>query len=313
MKNSTNTKKILINFASYGLLQIVNILVGFILPRLYLQIYGSEINGVIATINNFISYFSYVEAGLGLTLMYALYKPLAENNYDSINQIVTTTKKTYRKISIIYFTLVVIFAIVFPLLSEKTQLSYLDFSLLIVVISAYGAFDYLFMSKYRLLLTADQKEYVISIAMSIAQVLRFIFVFLLLKIDNISVVVVKIAPVLTIFIRTILLRIYVKKHYPNVKFNVNSKYDIKKTSNISALLLQMSISLNLTLPAILVSQMVGYKESSVFSVYYMVISTVISFASIFSSGIAPTLGKKFNLMKMLQIYLRNIIFSYQIC
>ena len=320
MKNSTNTKKILINFASYGLLQIVNILVGFILPRLYLQIYGSEINGVIATINNFISYFSYVEAGLGLTLMYALYKPLAENNYDSINQIVTTTKKTYRKISIIYFTLVVIFAIVFPLLSEKTQLSYLDFSLLIVVIGAYGAFDYLFMSKYRLLLTADQKEYVISIAMSIAQVLRFIFVFLLLRVDNISVVVVKIAPVLTIFIRTILLRIYVKKHYPNVKFNVNSKYDIKKTSNISALLLQMSISLNLTLPAILVSQMVGYKESSVFSVYYMVISTVISFASIFSSGIAPTLGKKIqshedvtNLFEEYNFFISNLLSILFIC
>ena len=95
MKNN-NTKKVLINFGSYALLQLVNILVGFILPRLYLQVYGSEINGVISTINNFISYFSYIEAGMGLTLMYALYKPLAENNYDSINKIVTITKKTYK-------------------------------------------------------------------------------------------------------------------------------------------------------------------------------------------------------------------------
>lgn len=287
-----NSNKILKNFLWYGVLQIVNILVGFVLPRLYLKIFGSEVNGVISTINNFISYFAYVEAGLGLTLMYSLFKPLAEKNYDSINNVVTTAKKSYFKISAIYFCLVVGLTIIFPLLSKDTTLSFIEFALLILVIGLYGALDYFFMAKYRVLLTADQKEYVISIAMAIAQLVRFILTFLLLQIDGISVVLAKCAPIITIFLRTLILKVYVKKKYPQVTFKSTGVEKIDIKNNYNALLMQIGISLNISFPAIIVSQISGYMNSSVFSVYHFVVSTVISLISIFSSGIAPTLGKK---------------------
>lgn len=70
--------RLLTNMMSYAVLQIVNMMVGLFLPRLYLAVYGSEINGVVSTVNSFISYFSYLEAGLGLTLIHSLFKPLAK-------------------------------------------------------------------------------------------------------------------------------------------------------------------------------------------------------------------------------------------
>ena len=290
MKN--NSSKIIKNFLWFGILQIVNILVGFILPRMYLKIYGSEVNGIISTINNFISYFSYVEAGVGLTLMYSLFKPLAEKNYSGIDNVVTTAKKSYFKISFIYFFLVVGLTIIFPIVSKDTTLSFIEFALLIFVIGLYGALDYFFMAKYRVLLTADQKEYVIAIAMSIAQLIRFVLTFLLLQIEGISVVLAKCAPILTIFLRTIILKIYVKKKYPQITFKSNSEEKVDLKNNYNALLMQIGISLNISFPAIIVSQISGYMDSSVFSVYHFVVSTVISLISIFSSGISPTLGKK---------------------
>ena len=60
MKNKDKKQgRLITNMASYAVLQIVNMLVGLFLPRLYLAVYGSEVNGIISTANSFISYFSY--------------------------------------------------------------------------------------------------------------------------------------------------------------------------------------------------------------------------------------------------------------
>ena len=97
MKNQPKNQ-LLFNMGSYAGLQIVNMLVGLFLPRLYLAVYGSEVNGIISTINSFVTYFSYLEAGLGLTLIHSLFKPLAENDVSSTNGILTFSKKQYQKI-----------------------------------------------------------------------------------------------------------------------------------------------------------------------------------------------------------------------
>ena len=80
----TRTEKFLKNSASTALLQVITMLSGFIIPRVMLDIYGSEINGLISSITQFINYFMLVEAGLSAAVVYSLYKPLAEKDYTKI-------------------------------------------------------------------------------------------------------------------------------------------------------------------------------------------------------------------------------------
>ena len=54
------TKKFIYNSIAAAILQMLITLVGLILPRMYLITYGSEVNGLISTIVQFVSYFSYV-------------------------------------------------------------------------------------------------------------------------------------------------------------------------------------------------------------------------------------------------------------
>ena len=72
----SRTKKFLYNSISTGFFQIVLMISGLITPRIMLKYYGSEINGLISSINQFIVYFNLVEAGLSGAAIYALYKPL---------------------------------------------------------------------------------------------------------------------------------------------------------------------------------------------------------------------------------------------
>lgn len=290
VKNKNN--RLLVNIISYALLQITNILVGLVLPRLYLKTYGSEVNGIISTVNSFTTYFSYLEAGLGLTLIHSLFKPLSTNDYREINGILTYSKKQYKKISLIYFVLIICLSLIFPFIKLSNDLSTFEFVCLVFVIGLYGAVDFYTMSKYRVLLTADRKEYVISFASIIAQLLRFIFVWLLLKI-KLSVVYVKIVPILTLVVRSLILKVYITKKYPNASYNENTISSVETTSNRwDALLLQISISTSTALPILLVSQFLGYKEANVYAIYSLVASILISIVSAMSSGVSPLFGKR---------------------
>ncbi len=291
MKNN-GQGRLIANMASYAALQLVNMLVGLFLPRLYLAVYGSEVNGVISTANSFISYFSYLEAGIGLTLIHALFRPLAEHNTAQTNGILAYCQKQYRHISGLYFILVVALSLLFPLLSPSDALSRWEFTSLVFVIGAYGALDFYTMAKFRVLLTADRKEYVISNAYILAQLLRFCFVWLLLSF-HISVVFVKIVPILTLLVRSLILRAYVRRNYPDVNYAVSPSNDLSATNDRwDALLLQISINTSVSLPTIIISQVLGFQEANVYAVYSMIASTTVSIVSALSSGVAPKMGQE---------------------
>lgn len=283
--------RLLSNMVSYAVLQIVNMLVGLFLPRLYLSVYGSEINGIISTVNSFTTYFAYLEAGLGLTLIHSLFKPLADEDVETTNGILSFSKRQYQKISYIYFVLVVALSLVFPFLKTANDIGKIEFISLVFVIGLYGALDFYSMAKYRVLLTADRKEYVISNAMTVAQLLRFVMVWALLRL-HISVVFVKIVPIVTLLVRSLILKLYVAKRYPGYSFSVGETTVVSASKDRwDALLLQISISTSVSLPTIIVSQVLGYKEANVFAVYSLVISAMISIVSALSSGVSPMLGR----------------------
>ena len=96
------TRKFLINSITTGAYQFILMITGFVTPQIMLRFYGSEVNGLISPINQFFIYFSLVEAGLSGAAIYALYKPLADQNYKEINAIVAAAKKFYNQSGLIF-------------------------------------------------------------------------------------------------------------------------------------------------------------------------------------------------------------------
>ena len=46
------------------LLQVVTLAVGFIVPQVIIKVYGSETNGLVSSLTQFVGYISLVEAGI---------------------------------------------------------------------------------------------------------------------------------------------------------------------------------------------------------------------------------------------------------
>ena len=80
-KKDTQTKyNILVSI----LYQFITAAVGLVLPRFILNSYGSEINGIVQSVNQFLSYTVMLECGLGGMIAASFYKPLAYGDNNAI-------------------------------------------------------------------------------------------------------------------------------------------------------------------------------------------------------------------------------------
>ena len=91
-KNIERNKNLKLNTISSLGYQLVNIICNFILPRLILGAYGSVVNGLVNSITQFLQVIGFLELGVGSVVQSALYKPLAEKNYESVSKVVASAQ-----------------------------------------------------------------------------------------------------------------------------------------------------------------------------------------------------------------------------
>ena len=178
------------NSASTAFLQIMTMLVGFFIPRIIIDVYGSEINGLVTSIIQFIAYFNLVEAGISGAAVWALYKPLAEDDNKTLSAIIVTAKNFYNKAGYIFVSLTLGLAIIYPAFIKVYSLSYIEVFLLVLILGVSGALEFFTLAKYRVLLTAAQKTYIISIASVCAIVLNALIIAFLAYL-NFNIVIVR--------------------------------------------------------------------------------------------------------------------------
>lgn len=285
----SRSRKFLLNSIFTSTMQIVTMIVGFILPRIILVTYGSELNGLVSSITQFISYFNLVEAGLSGAAVYALYKPLANDNHKDINGILSASKIFYNQAGYIFVSLTLGLAFIYPLLVNSNDISSLNIFLLVLILGVNGALEFFTLAKYRALLTADQKTYVISIATTIAIIINtiIIYIFSSLKID---IVVVRFIALFSIFLRSIILMIYCRKNYKYLDYSVKPN-KVALNKRWDALYLQILGTIHTGAPTIIITAFLkNLSLVSVYSIYNMVLSGVNNLLSIFVSGLSASFG-----------------------
>ena len=150
------------NMAANLFLQIVVFLSGIILPRFILEAYGSTVNGMITSVNQFLTYLSLAEAGVATASVVALYNPLALGRKDEINSILSATRKFYNRSGMLFFVLTAVLVLIYPFFITG-QLEHSLVRGMIAVLAGSTLIDYFFLGKYRVLLNANQAGYVVAL------------------------------------------------------------------------------------------------------------------------------------------------------
>ena len=210
----SSQQKLKANMISSLVLQITVFISGIILPRLFIESYGSRVNGLISSIQQFLGFITLGEMGIGAVIQFNLYKPLSEKKWDEISAIVTSANRFFNKLLKCIVIYIVILAVCLPI-KVLGQFSYLYTCTLVMSISISYIMQYYFGMTYRQLLDADQISFV-RIIPQIVQIIINLIVCVLLIRSKVSIQVVKMITSILYSIQPVVIYIYCKKKYPRV-------------------------------------------------------------------------------------------------
>ena len=165
----THSKKIKFNMISVVLCQIVTIAISFILPRLYIENFGSGVNGVLSTVKQIFSYLCLLEAGVGLATSQALLRPVATKSRGEINGILAATKQHYIKVGLVYGTAVLLIAAVYGF-AVDTGLDPFTVIALVLLNGVPSLITFFIEGKYCILMETDGRQYIINNSQTVLQV-----------------------------------------------------------------------------------------------------------------------------------------------
>ena len=204
-------RRLVKNTFSSLMFQIVTIVCGFILPRLILKYYGSETNGLVSSIQQFLQIIAFLELGVGAVVKSSLYKPLAEHDNVKISEILASANKFFRRLAGLLLIYVILLTIVYPLVADNNESVYGTAFLIVAMSISYFA-QYYFGIVNQLLLTADQKGYIQYNTQTITLIVNTIACSVLIVLGA-SIQVVKLVTSVIFLIRPIVYKIYVDRHY----------------------------------------------------------------------------------------------------
>lgn len=267
--------------------QITALVCGFILPRLFLEYFGSEVNGLVNSITQFLGVISFLELGVGAVVQSSLYKPLADGDKQQVSRVMVSADRFFRRLAQILLVYVLILVAVYPLIVNQS-FGYLYTATLIAAISVSSFAQYYFGIVNSLLLNADQRGYIQYNAQTITLILNTVVCVFMIKLGG-SVQLVKLTTSLIYLARPLILRIYVSRMY-QIDWKIQyDKEPIQQKWNgvaqhVAAVVLDGTDTIVLTLFSTL-------SNVSIYSVYFMVIKGVKTLFLSMTNGIQSLLGE----------------------
>jgi O-antigen/teichoic acid export membrane protein len=280
------SKKVLYNVVTSFWLQIITIICGFIVPKLIIVNFGSDVNGLISSITQFLGYIVLLEAGVGGVARSALFKPLAVYDQNKISGIIKATRNFFRSIAFIYLLYLLIIAISFPYIPNHDFGNLFTISLVLIIgISSFV--QYYLGITYQVLLQADQKLYIINLVQIVALIINTILIVVLVKIGA-SIHIIKFLSSLVFILRPVVMFVYVNNKYKLDKYCSPDDSAIKQKWDGFGHHLAFFVHTNTDV--VLLTFFTNFKVVSVYTVYFMVVTGIEKLTNIFSSSIEAAFG-----------------------
>lgn len=271
--------------------QILIMTLGVILPKFIISVYGSEVNGLTSTIKHVLTLVTIVQAGLGTSATYLMYKPLEENDRVRIASLLLSIKRIYKTIAFAVAGVGLAASLILAFTVEGSIAGkYIFIASFITCIDS--SLSLYFTAACNLFLNAKQDKYLISIVSLITGTLNYAIqivililkpTFLFLYFDNMFICI------LNIVILTIIFRKKYEPYRPTEDEDKNvGQVPIPGVTH--AALNEAAHSAVYGMVTVIVSIMGNLKDASVLSVYLMVINLISTLSNVAYTSFVPSYG-----------------------
>lgn len=280
------SRKLFLNTVSSLINQGLTILSGFVLPRLILGAYGSDINGLASSISQFLGFISFMQLGIGAVVQSSWYRPLAEKNDDSISAVYKSADTLFKKISYVLIVYTIALCVIFPLFLAKNMDPVLVI-LLVLAISLNLFSQYYLGITNQLLLFADQNAYIHLFSQSVLIIINLVVSYIIVK-SNLSIVWLKLVTSVIYSLSPLFLAYYVRKKYKiNKRIEYHEEPIKQKWNGLSQHLASVVME---NTDVIVLTVFTSFETVSVYSVYHLVVNGIRQIINSLTVGIQAKLG-----------------------
>lgn len=158
MGETSRTKRTLQNSRMALVLFLVQIAVGFYSRKIFLDYLGAEVLGLNTTLGNILSFMNLAELGIGIAMATSLYKPIHDEDHETICEIISVQGWFYRRVALLMVLMGGGVMIALPFIFPNTEcgLAYVYVAFSVCLFDSIASYLW----NYRqVLIYADQKNF----------------------------------------------------------------------------------------------------------------------------------------------------------
>lgn len=290
-----NVSKNTVQGSFWGIMrQIVAIIFPFIIRTIIIKKLGSDYSGLNSLFSSILNILNLADLGIGSAMVFAMYKPVASDDYGKISALLNLYRKAYL---IIGFVVLSIGGALIPFLKFLISGDVPNDINIYILFSIYllnSASTYFFFAYYSSILFAYQRQADSSKIQLFVNIASYgIQIVLLLLFANFYLYIL-VLPISTI-VYNLLVYLFVRKKYPNIypKGVVDSseKKEIKKNV-FSLFVFKIGSVVGNSIDSIIISSFLGLTAVSNYNNYFYILNAVSGLVLIIFSSLTAGLGNK---------------------
>ncbi len=249
--------------------EILILILGLMVPKIVISIYGSEVYGLSSTINQMLQILNLMQAGAVGASIYQMYEPVAAKDYHLEEIILDSSRRYFNKMGFVFLFLVVICGPVFAYTKQNGKLSFWELLFAFTILGINAAIYFFYLSWYDILFSSNQKRYILSIGSIFERIVYYILLFLILfyKLNFLLMYVIVLLSSLCKIIYYYFY--YLKKYKKNIARKLK-KNNFRIPNKGYLLCNQIALQVVESIPTLIIAYMYDLAYAAVYSVYYLV-------------------------------------------
>ena len=256
---------------------------------------GPEVLGLNTTASSLLQFINLAELGIGIAIGVTLYKPLAEKDWDAINEIVSLQGWFYRKVAWVVIAASCVLMCFFPVIFAKANLplwyAYASFSVML-----FNSMISYFVTFKQIVLSANQQQYLITISYTSFLIIKIIAQMIAVSVFEDGYLWWLIMEFLFAVISSFALNIQIKKSFPELKTNLERGPELREKypdviSKIKQLFVHKigGVVLTQTSP-IIISALISFTMVTKYTNYALITTYILAFLVALFNGMSASVG-----------------------
>lgn len=304
----------LLNITAGLINQVIITALSFVSRTVFITYLGVEYLGISGLFTSILAMLALAEAGVGSSIVYSLYKPVADGDHKKINVLMRLYRKAYTVIAITVFSLGLLMMPFLKYFVNETSVENIHVIYFIFLVNT--VLPYLYLHKHSFL-NVCQKTYIITGVFSLSSIITVVLKILILYYTQNFILYLTVDSLITI-ITSILLAYIVNRMYPFLKERITDKLDEATKSeiykNIKAIVLQnIGVYLVFGTDNIIISTFISVTMVGVYANYHMLIEICRTFINQVFNNLYHSVGNlvaKENSEKVYSIYKVTMLMNF---